>query len=51
MQAEDLTLEQAEHAMKLLGRVNAGLMTLQEAALILRITHPELGVDPPEEEA
>ncbi len=42
----DLTEEQAEHAEKLLNRVRAGLMTMEEAALILRAAHPELTLPP-----
>ena len=42
----DLTEEQAEHAEKLLRRVEAGLMSLEDAALILRVAHPELKPPP-----
>ena len=38
----DLTEEQAEHAEKLLRRVEAGLLSIEDAALILRAAHPEL---------
>ena len=44
----DLTEEQADHAEKLLYRVRAGLMTMEEAALILRVAHPDLR--PPRDE-
>lgn len=42
----DLTEEQAEHVEKLLRRVKAGLMTMEEAALILRAAHPDLRPPP-----